>query len=480
MVVLASRGSEDAHTPSSRRALSVDQSRRSHSLHVAHRESPNGDFAHTRNDVAAERSRTVVACVAVSLGDTTRSSNVSSTLLQVLSKLVRDGDRICTTGAGRVLVVFDRVGPALSAGVLGTRLASSAVSGLTETGGISARVVVGVADGEAGSDTSALSCAAIDSARSPGPGDQAGSRSFVVATASPRPGHPTIARRVVGRVANAAAYNCAAVNGTGAHDATAPSSVFVFDTDPLSAGVPGPASRAVTSLIENTGLRVAGTLAPASHFDASVSIPEWPLHGDVLAVLVVHPGSDTDGDVADLNATFDKPAQLTHVLRQNGMRVLAVSVGASNIALAECVVNGAEGAFGIGDLPDGLANALATVNGHRERTDPDSTSAVTEGHTPRVDRLTKLLLLTRSERRVLYHLTTGSTATEIAENLVLSIATVRSHIRSILRKLEVTSQLAAVAMARDHPQRNAESERDRPSERPARITQPAGAVAPGR
>jgi DNA-binding CsgD family transcriptional regulator len=48
---------------------------------------------------------------------------------------------------------------------------------------------------------------------------------------------------------------------------------------------------------------------------------------------------------------------------------------------------------------------------------------------------------------VLFYLTGGRSAQEIAEELVISLATVRSHIRSILRKLGVRSQLAAVAMA---------------------------------
>jgi len=41
----------------------------------------------------------------------------------------------------------------------------------------------------------------------------------------------------------------------------------------------------------------------------------------------------------------------------------------------------------------------------------------------------------------------GRTASEIATTLVVSLTTVRSHIRSILRKLNVNSQLAAVALA---------------------------------
>ena len=57
------------------------------------------------------------------------------------------------------------------------------------------------------------------------------------------------------------------------------------------------------------------------------------------------------------------------------------------------------------------------------------------------------MLLTSSERRVLYFLTVGRSAQEIADELVVSLATVRSHIRSVLRKLGVRSQLAAVAVA---------------------------------
>ena len=55
--------------------------------------------------------------------------------------------------------------------------------------------------------------------------------------------------------------------------------------------------------------------------------------------------------------------------------------------------------------------------------------------------------LTITEHRVLYHMMMGASASEMAAHLVVSVATVRSHIRSILRKLGVTSQLAAVALA---------------------------------
>ncbi len=42
----------------------------------------------------------------------------------------------------------------------------------------------------------------------------------------------------------------------------------------------------------------------------------------------------------------------------------------------------------------------------------------------------------------------GMSADQIAEDACLSVSTVRTHIRGILKKLNVNSQLSAVAMAR--------------------------------
>jgi two-component system, NarL family, nitrate/nitrite response regulator NarL len=55
--------------------------------------------------------------------------------------------------------------------------------------------------------------------------------------------------------------------------------------------------------------------------------------------------------------------------------------------------------------------------------------------------------LTRREREVLIGLMRGATAGEISKENYVSLPTVRSQIRSILCKLGVNSQLAAVAFA---------------------------------
>lgn len=59
----------------------------------------------------------------------------------------------------------------------------------------------------------------------------------------------------------------------------------------------------------------------------------------------------------------------------------------------------------------------------------------------------RLELLTQRERQVLSALTDGLTVRDVAKQSVVSEATVRTQVKSILAKLEVSSQLAAVGMA---------------------------------
>ena len=61
----------------------------------------------------------------------------------------------------------------------------------------------------------------------------------------------------------------------------------------------------------------------------------------------------------------------------------------------------------------------------------------------------RLELLTVREREVLGHLMKGRAVREIAGMSVVSEATVRTQVKSILAKLEVSSQLAAVGMAHE-------------------------------
>lgn len=64
------------------------------------------------------------------------------------------------------------------------------------------------------------------------------------------------------------------------------------------------------------------------------------------------------------------------------------------------------------------------------------------------DSARRLLSLAPRERAVLEHLRQGRTVDEIARIDQVAVGTVRTQTRSILRKLDVSSQLAAVAMLR--------------------------------
>jgi DNA-binding NarL/FixJ family response regulator len=64
------------------------------------------------------------------------------------------------------------------------------------------------------------------------------------------------------------------------------------------------------------------------------------------------------------------------------------------------------------------------------------------------ERIELFFTLTEREQNVLAELIEGHRAEDIAKAAFVSISTVRTQIKAILQKLGVSSQLAAVAMAR--------------------------------
>ena len=158
------------------------------------------------------------------------------------------------------------------------------------------------------------------------------------------------------------------------------------------------------------------------------------------------PSCPDTGPAQTSHCGWDGPARITRALRAVGTPVIALSVGASVAALAVCVEQGAVGLFHTDLLSQELArqatrrlnaNGGPSAGGYDEPRGPGQLPAPYDS----------LVHLTPSERRVLFHMMEGRSAAEIATTLVVSLTTVRSHIRSILRKLNVNSQLAAVALA---------------------------------
>jgi DNA-binding NarL/FixJ family response regulator len=155
-----------------------------------------------------------------------------------------------------------------------------------------------------------------------------------------------------------------------------------------------------------------------------------------LALLDMDLGLDVDG------------ADLVVPLRAAGWQVLVVTGSSSRNRIAAAIVAGAIGwvskAAPFEQLLQAAVNAAAgrSTLSERERHELFELARGDQDRTRLLDRLT-----TR-EREVLDRLAAGQRAAKVAEEFVVSVATVRSQIRSILAKLEVGSQLEAVALAR--------------------------------
>jgi DNA-binding NarL/FixJ family response regulator len=144
---------------------------------------------------------------------------------------------------------------------------------------------------------------------------------------------------------------------------------------------------------------------------------------------------------------WELPAVLCGELAKHGLLVVAVLVGAPAALLSACVAVGAIGVTGTDDLNRTLRNLRDVLVSSGSTTSSLSGTIRSQiDQSPLPHGWTALMTLTWTERRVLNAMMQGWSASDIASALVVSLATVRTHIRSILGKLDVSSQLAAVAI----------------------------------
>lgn len=155
----------------------------------------------------------------------------------------------------------------------------------------------------------------------------------------------------------------------------------------------------------------------------------------------------------DLGPTLGSGLDLIGPLVEAGARVVMVTGVADRARLGACLEAGAVGvvskAAEFAVLVDTVQRAIdgAPLMGDEER----HALLATARDRRRADqnRLAPFGTLSPKEQAVLVHLLAGESAETIAEKSYVSLATVRSHIRAILLKLGVNSQLAAVALARN-------------------------------
>jgi DNA-binding NarL/FixJ family response regulator len=158
-----------------------------------------------------------------------------------------------------------------------------------------------------------------------------------------------------------------------------------------------------------------------------------------------------DPDLVLVDASAGDAIEAVRALHRIGTRVLAITDGSDRIRVAACIEAGASGAVSTVDPIDRLlATIRETVAGRRVMPPSTERDLLGELHSHRRDRavqLARFAALSQRESEVLEELMSGRSPADIAAESYVSIATIRSQIKAILRKLEVNSQLAAVALA---------------------------------
>ncbi len=450
---------------------------------------------HRTSTIAERRTQTpgsggtVVACLDVQ--QTTHSGNELALnellwrlALRRMERCIRPDDQVCMLGGPRVAVVLGNGSNRLAPSALGKRLARAIGDHLAVGAtGLDLDVAIGIGAGTAAVEPSALAAAAMASLRFTrgrtalnGRGDpspllmvtyvpdhQAQAHNGPVRTidletshlSSPEGASPP--RRLDHRVLvplseevgpfTPTALTPSDWNEFGATEPFASSAgaglrVLLIDPSANPEHIPRPGMEAVAAVARRLGARPALSLG----LDPDAVLLDLYLTKSDVAVIVVQAEVPRYESVPEAHYTWDRPARITRALRAVGTPVIALSVGASAAALAVCVEQGAVGLLHTDLLSQELArqasrrlsaNGGQTQNGYEDPRGPGQLPAPYDA----------LVHLTPSERRVLFHMMAGRSASEIATTLVVSLTTVRSHIRSILRKLNVNSQLAAVALA---------------------------------
>jgi len=146
-------------------------------------------------------------------------------------------------------------------------------------------------------------------------------------------------------------------------------------------------------------------------------------------------------------------AHLVEALSGAGHHVVLFTGATDDAVLGHALLAGAHGVIPKSAPFVTLLAAIDDAANGRNVTRPaEYQSMVEAARRQRADderRAGRIASLTPREAQVLERLSEGDTASEIALADYVAVATVRSQIRSILRKLDVSSQLAAVAIYRD-------------------------------
>ena len=148
---------------------------------------------------------------------------------------------------------------------------------------------------------------------------------------------------------------------------------------------------------------------------------------------------------------FGDGVRLIHPLAKAGANVVVVTASTDHARWGECLRHGARKTMSKSQPLNEILGVVRRLNQGLNVTDSKEREELLElWHEQRQEQeqlRQRLESLTTREREVLGHLMLGRPVRDIARLSVVSEATVRTQVKSILAKLEVSSQLAAVGLA---------------------------------
>jgi DNA-binding NarL/FixJ family response regulator len=208
-------------------------------------------------------------------------------------------------------------------------------------------------------------------------------------------------------------------------------------------------------LIEDHTLLAQSLLLTLRSEGADVEVIEVPRRGGVAAV--VEPCLRHRPHVVLLDLSLGEGAidgdQLIAPLVRIGTKVVMLTGSTDAARLGGCLELGAIAVIAKAEPLDFLVEQVRrAAHGERVLTAQRRLDLLLEGRKERAEREQRLApfeSLTEREQQVLAELVHGHQVEEISHRMFVSAATVRTHVRAILQKLGVRSQLAAVARARE-------------------------------